>query len=156
MIKIVEVKTAKQYAEIKKLFLEYETWLGFDLSFQSFEKEVSTLPGKYKPPWGSILIALYHEKIAGCIALRPLEQTICEMKRFFVRPQFRGKGIGRLLAKAIIKKAKDIGYIKMRLDTHNSFKPAIAIYKNLGFKETGAYYENPMLDISYWELDLRN
>lgn len=155
MIKIIEAKTTEQFKEVRKLFLEYKTWLGFDLSFQSFKHEVSTLPGKYSPPTGAIFMAMLNKNIAGCIALRPLEHSICEMKRFFVRPQFRGKGIGRHLAEISIKKAKDIGYTKMCLDTHNSFKAAIAIYQSLGFKETAAYYDNPMPDISYWELDLR-
>ena len=154
MLQIVEVKTPEQLGEIKKLFLEYETWLDFDLQFQDFEKEVASLPGKYAPPLGAIFLALSDQNSAGCIALRPIKENICEMKRFFVRAQFRGKGIGKKLAIANIDKAGEIGYAKMCLDTHNSFQAAIGIYKKLGFKKTLPYYYNPMPDVSYWELDL--
>jgi putative acetyltransferase len=154
MIQILQVHTPDQLIEIKKLFREYETWLGFDLSFQNFEKEVSSLPGKYTPPKGAILMASFNEHIAGCIAVRPLDKDICEMKRFFVRSKFRGYGIGKKLSEAIVEKAKEIGYAKIRLDTHNTFKAAIGIYRKLGFKEIDSYYHNPMPDVSYWELDL--
>jgi len=154
MLNIIEVKTPEQLDEIHKLFREYEAWLGFDLQFQDFEKEVSSLPGKYALPRGTILMALFDENVAGCIALRPINITICEMKRFFVRPQFRGKGIGKRLSELIVEKAREFGYKKMRLDTHNSFHTAIGIYKKLGFKETIPYYHNPMTDVSYWELNL--
>ncbi len=154
MLNIIEVKSKEQLDEIQKLFREYEAWLGFDLQFQDFEKEVTSLPGKYAPPRGTILMALFNENIAGCIALKPLNESICEMKRFFVRQQFQGKGIGKKLAELIVEKAREIGYTKMRLDTHNSFQAAIGIYKKLGFKETSPYYHNPMPDVSYWELVL--
>jgi putative acetyltransferase len=154
MLNIIEVKTEEQLYEIQKLFREYEAWLGFDLQFQDFEKEVSSLPGKYAPPRGTILMALFGENIAGCVALRPLNESICEMKRFFVRQQFQEKGIGKKLGELIVEKARKIGYTKMRLDTHNSFQAAIGIYKKLGFTETLPYYHNPRPDISYWELVL--
>ncbi|MDJ0956415.1 MAG: GNAT family N-acetyltransferase [Arenicellales bacterium] len=140
--------------EIKALFREYETFLGVDLCFQGFEEELAELPGKYKPPRGALLVAFVNSQVAGCVALRPLDNGHCEMKRLFVRPDYRGLGLGRQLAHRIIEVSRDIGYERMKLDTLDFLEDAIHLYKSLGFKQTGSYYDNPLEKVSYWELDL--
>ena len=140
--------------EIKALFREYETFLGVDLCFQGFEEELAELPGKYKPPRGALLVALVNSQVAGCVALRPLDSGHCEMKRLYVRPDYRGLGLGRQLAHRIIEVSREIGYERMKLDTLDFLEEAIHLYKSLGFKQTGSYYDNPLEKVSYWELDL--
>ncbi|MGR3809484.1 GNAT family N-acetyltransferase [Jiulongibacter sp. NS-SX5] len=138
----------------KELFREYEEWLGLDLCFQGFEEELRSLPGKYAEPEGSILFYETENEVAGIIALRALEKGICEMKRLYVRPEFRGNKIGRKLSLEIINKAKTLGYRKMKLDTLARLKPAVRIYRELGFTETKAYNYNPDETVMYFELDL--
>jgi len=128
--------------------------LGFDLDFKNFKKELANLPGDYAPPGGRLLIALWREQLSGCVALRKLEDRICEMKRLYVRPQFRGKGIGRALAEAIIEKAREIRYHSMRLDTISSMDGARALYLSLGFKEIAPYRYNPIKGAAFMELGL--
>ena len=140
--------------EIRALFREYETFLGVDLCFQGFEEELTDLPGKYEPPRGALLIAFVNKQVAGCVALRPLDNGCCEMKRLFVRPEYRGLGLGRQLAHRIIEESKEIGYERMRLDTLEFLEGAIHLYRSLGFKQIGSYYDNPLEKVSYWELDL--
>ena len=140
--------------EIEALFREYETFLGVDLCFQGFEEELADLPGKYTPPRGALLIAFVNDQAAGCVALRPLDNGSCEMKRLFVRPDYRGLGLGRQLAHRIIEESKKIGYERMKLDTLEFLEEAIHLYKGLGFKQIGSYYDNPLEKVSYWELDL--
>lgn len=140
---------------IRTLFREYEAFLGVDLCFQSFEEELRTLPGKYAEPKGRLYLALCDGEAAGCIALRPIDETACEMKRLFVREKYRGLGIGELLAKQLISDAKEIGYTLMRLDTLNTLTSAVTLYRKLGFKETDAYYDNPYEGVIYFELTLR-
>ena len=141
--------------DIEALFREYEAFLNVDLCFQGFEEELADLPGKYAPPMGALFIAFVDSQVAGCVALRPLANGDCEMKRLFVRPEHRGLGLGRELAHRIIKKSKEIGYKRMKLDTLDFLEGAIHIYKGLGFKQIGSYY-NPLETVSYWELDLEN
>ena len=141
-------------AEIKALFREYERFLGVDLCFQGFEEELVDLPGKYTPPRGALFIAFVDNQAAGCVALRPLDNGSCEMKRLYVRPDYRGLGLGRQLAHRIIEESKDIGYKHMKLDTLDFLEGAIHLYRSLGFKQTGSYYDNPLEKVSYWELDL--
>jgi GNAT superfamily N-acetyltransferase len=138
------------------MMLEYATWLEFKLCFQGFEEEMRTLPGKYAPPAGRLLLALWDEKAAGVIALRPLaEPGVCEMKRLYVRPEFRAHGIGRVLAERVIAEAAEIGYTKMRLDTvPGKMDRAIAMYRELGFKETQPYYNTPVGQTLFMELAL--
>ena len=118
------------------------------------EEELSSLPGQYAPPEGRLLIAAYGDDPAGCIALRKLENRICEMKRLYVKPQFRGAGIGRALAEAIIEEAKEIGYHRMRLDTVPPMESARSLYTSLGFKKIGAYRYNPIQGAEFMELAL--
>jgi GNAT superfamily N-acetyltransferase len=133
---------------------EYAALLGVDLCFQSFEAELEGLPGKYAPPNGALLIALHQDEAAGCVALRDLGDGVCEMKRLFVRPQFRKFGLGRQLADTIIAKADQLGYLLMRLDTLDRLSEAMRLYERLGFRKIPAYYDNPLAGVVYWELDL--
>ena len=139
---------------VRRLFREYEAFLGANLDFQDFEQELRGLPGKYASPNGALLIGLSGNKTVGCVAVRRLDSTICEMKRLFVKPQARGKGMGRKLAQEIISIAQKLGYSLMRLDTLDRLAEAMHLYESLGFKRTDAYYHNPLSGVVYWERDL--
>jgi ribosomal protein S18 acetylase RimI-like enzyme len=156
MTDIIQAQSPEDIAHARELFKEYEAWLEVDLCFQSFEKELAELPGKYAPPDGRLLLAIDNGKVAGCAALRKIGDGICEIKRLFLRPGFRGQGLGRRLAQAIIQEAKQIGYERMRLDTlPPKMNDAIALYRSLGFKEIDSYYDNPVPGAKFMELDLR-
>ncbi len=156
MIEIIQVETGEQIEEIRKLFREYEKWLGLDLCFQGFEEELRNLPAKYAVPDGKLFLALIDGKTADCIALRKLEQGICEMKRLYVRNEFRGSGLGKKLIEKLIGEARFIGYKKMRLDTlPNQMSKAVNIYKSYKFAEIPPYYENPHKETLFLELDLK-
>jgi GNAT superfamily N-acetyltransferase len=133
----------------------YADWLAVDLCFQGFERELSELPGAYAPPQGRLLLARVGGDVVGCVALRPLEPDICEMKRLWVEPGFSGTGIGRRLAETIVQAARDIGYGKVRLDTFPERMPAAQhLYRALGFREIPAYYDNPQACVTMLELEL--
>ncbi|HUK24737.1 MAG TPA: GNAT family N-acetyltransferase [Terriglobales bacterium] len=150
-----QAESPAQIAQVRELFLEYARSLGFSLCFQSFDKELAELPGDYTPPEGRLLLAEYDGAPAGCVALHKLEGGVCEMKRLYLRPQFRGKGLGRALAEAIIAEARSIGYKRMRLDTVEPImQNAVALYRLLGFKEIRPYRENPIKGAMYMELEL--
>ncbi len=155
MLEIAQAETKEQIAEAKMLFREYEAWLGMDLCFQGFEAELASLPGKYAAPPGRLLLAYSDGEVAGCIALRKLEEGICEMKRLFVRDSFRGQHIGQKLIERLIGDAKLIGYARMRLDT---FPPkmgkAVKLYESHGFRAIPPYYDNPHDGVLFMELDL--
>jgi ribosomal protein S18 acetylase RimI-like enzyme len=152
---IVQGETSGQIEEVRLLFREYEAWLGVDLCFQSFEEELENLPGKYAKPSGRLFLALSAEKIAGCIALRKIGDATCEMKRLFVRPDFRGLRLGKMLIEKVIAEAKAIGYRRMRLDTLPDKMPeAVELYQFNGFREIPPYYENPHQETLFMELDL--
>lgn len=155
-IEIVSVLTEDKASLVlaKELILEYSNSLDFDLDFQDFDDELANLPGDYSEPDGQLLIAYESGKPAGCVALRKIGEAICEMKRLYVRPEFRGKGIGKALAKKVIADAREIGYSKMRLDTVSSMTEAIALYRSLGFVEIVKYRVNPLPDALFLELDL--
>ena len=149
----IQARSAGDIQNARELFEEYAAWLQIDLCFQSFDKELAGLPGQYAPPDGRLLLAIEDEQIAGCVALRKIGEGTCEMKRLFVRSQFRGKGLGRRLAEAIIAEARQIGYEHMRLDTlPGKMDQAIGIYRSLGFQEIPPYYQNPVAGATFMEL----
>jgi putative acetyltransferase len=143
--------TREQLPLVRELFREYGAALGVDLSFQDFETEIGTLPGKYGPPDGCILLAWVGDELAGCIALRPLEPKVCEMKRLWVRSRFRGRALGEHLSRELIACAANMGYAAMRLDTLASMGAAQRLYRSLGFREIPAYYANPLPGTLYME-----
>jgi putative acetyltransferase len=153
-MRIDPARTPGDIEEARRLFREYETSLGIDLCFQNFEQELAELPGKYAPPGGALLLARGGGGIAGCVALRPLEEEICEMKRLYVRDAFRGLGVGRLLAEEIIARARRLGYRKMRLDTLPSMRRAIPLYRSLGFTDIPPYTTNPVEGVLFLEKEL--
>jgi len=152
---IFSATSPAQIAQARELFLEYAHSLGFSLCFQNFDKELAALPGDYTPPDGRLLLAEHEGQLAGCVALHKLESDVCEMKRLYLRPQFRGKGLGRALADRIIAEARQIGYRRMRLDTVEPvMKEAVAMYRKIGFKEIAPYCPNPIAGALYMELEL--
>jgi GNAT superfamily N-acetyltransferase len=153
-VKIVDGHGEEWLPAVRELFLEYADSLDVDLGFQDFERELSELPGDYAPPAGRLLIALMPQP-AGCVALRPYEAGVCEMKRLYVRPSARGTGLGRRLAEAIVDAGRLAGYERMRLDTLPSMAEARSLYGSLGFEEIEAYRENPVHGTTYFELPLR-
>ena len=154
MLRILNVETGKDIETVTNLFQEYADSLGFDLCFQNFEQELAGLPGDYAPPEGCLLLAKYGGEIAGCVALRKLSDGVCEMKRLYVKPRFRGLKIGRALAEAIIEEARRIRYSRMRLDTVPSMETARGLYASLGFKEISPYRYNPIEGTVFMELKL--
>jgi len=154
MLKIIQAQSESELASIRQLFKEYTDSLGFDLSFQNFEQEFAELPGKYAMPEGRLLLAIDDNKIVGCVGLRKFENDICEMKRLYVRQQFRRNGFGRALAQKVIDDARIIGYKYMRLDTVPWMNEAIALYRSMGFIEIPAYRFNPIKGTLYFELKL--
>jgi putative acetyltransferase len=155
MIQLFPAHNPDQSEQVRALFHEYAAWLEIDLCFQNFEKELAELPGEYVPPNGCLLLAVDGDQVAGCIALRKIGDGICEMKRLFVRSEFRGRGLGRRLTEAIVTEARAIGYQRIRLDTlPPKMNDAIALYRSLGFKEIEPYYRNPVPGAKFMELKL--
>ena len=154
VIRLFSAQSPEQIQSARTLFEEYAAELNISLCFQNFAEELAGLPGKYAPPSGGLLLAEFDGRLAGCVALRKIEDGVCEMKRLFVRQEFRGYSIGRRLAEAIIVEARQIGYRVMRLDTLKKLKAALALYDSLGFQPTKPYYENPTEDVVYLELKL--
>jgi ribosomal protein S18 acetylase RimI-like enzyme len=147
---MLHIHPAIDVAIARELFLEYARSLGVDLSFQDFEREVATLPGDYDP----ILVAHWDSEPAGCVALHPMNPPVCEMKRLYVRPQFRGHRIGRTLAQRIIAEARARGFQRMRLDTLPTMREAVPLYASLGFREIEPYRFNPIAGTKFMELSL--
>jgi len=156
MLTIIQAESEEHLATVRELMLEYAAWLEFELCFQGFEEELRTLPGKYALPQGRLLLALWDGEAAGIGALRPLaEEGVCEMKRLYVRPQFRGHSIGLALAQRLIQDAAEIGYQRMRLDTvPGKMDSAIAMYRRLGFRPIKPYYGTPISKTLFMELEL--
>lgn len=154
MLEITSVQDDSLLPDVRGLFREYANSLGFHLCFQDFEQELAELSVRYAPPQGAILIGRWNGDLASCVAMKPLGDGLCEMKRFFVRPEFRDKGIGRQMAEAIIAAGRKAGYRAMRLDTVPSMQSAIKIYEALGFSDTEPYVFNPVPGVRYLELVL--
>jgi GNAT superfamily N-acetyltransferase len=155
MIRIIQAESNEHITEARALFREYEAWLDMDLCFQGFEQELNELPGKYRMPDGRLLLAYFDDRLAGCIAMRKIEDGVCEMKRLFVRDGFRGQHLGAHLIETLIDAARKEGYSKMRLDT---FPPkmgkAVSLYEFHGFRPIDPYYNNPHDGVLFMELDL--
>jgi GNAT superfamily N-acetyltransferase len=154
MLRVKSATSMRELEQIRDLFIDYSYSLGFDLSFQNFERELNELPGDYSPPSGRLLLGFHDSDPVGCVALRRISEEICEMKRLFVRPQCRGLGLGRVLAMKVIEDACGMGYRRMRLDTVPTMQTAIALYVSLGFKEIEPYRYNPIKGAKFMELHL--
>lgn len=150
-VDLVEATDQLHLTFVRELFAEYAEALGIDLSFQGFDEELASLPGAYAPPAGRLLVALDGHTAAGCVALRPLGERACEMKRLYVRPAYRGTGLGRMLVLAIVAAGRELAYECMRLDTLPSMGAAIALYRSLGFEPIEPYRENPVADARFLE-----
>ena len=151
---IAPAHLANDIETVRELFREYERAIGVDLCFQNFAQELANLPGDYAPPDGRLYVAQRGDGVAGCIALRKFSDGVCEMKRLYVRPAFRGFGLGKRLALQVIEDARRIGYQRMVLDTLPSMTDAIAMYRRLGFQEITPYRPNPVVGALYMELTL--
>lgn len=151
---ILQASSPGHIAQARALFEEYAAWLKIDLAFQGFAAELKSLPGVYAPPCGRLLLSFVGDDVAGCVALRPLKEAVCEMKRLFVRPNFRGQGIGALLTKQIVAEARAIGYHTMRLDTLARMQSAVRLYQSLGFEPCAPYYPTPLPDTVFMALRL--
>ena len=158
---VIEILSPRHEADLlqtKEIFLAYAKAINIDLCFQDFDTELANLPGDYSPPRGALLLAWVDQKLAGCCAMRPLDSSdyanAAEMKRLFVRPEFRGLGLGRQLAESIIDAARMSGYDSVLLDTLDDMEIARAMYEDLGFKEIPPYYHTPLAGAHYLKVDL--
>jgi putative acetyltransferase len=155
VLRITQATTQNDIEQARELFKEYEASLGISLCFQNFSDELANLPGDYAPPRGRLLLAREFDQLVGCVALRPVGPTTCEMKRLFLRSEYRSRGLGRVLVEAVIEAARKIGYTHMRLDTiSDRMGRAIELYKSIGFVEIEPYYQSPVDTTKFMELDL--
>ena len=154
MAEIIPVTTLEQLELFRALCFEYAEWLKFDMSFQGFQEEMAGLPGDYAAPRGQILLAMDQGQAVGCVAVRPLKDGVCEMKRLFVQPSQRGKGTGRALAAAIIAEGRRLGYRTMMLDSVDWLREALTLYLSFGFQNCEAYRHNPLIGAVFLKLDL--
>lgn len=155
IIQVVQAVTETHISTIREMFVEYAKSLNIDLCFQNFDKEVNGLPGEYALPRGRLLLAMFESKVAGCVALKRINDEVCEMKRLYVRSEFRGKGIGKRLTTDVMEQARLIGYRQMRLDTLPSMKEAIALYRSLGFEIIAPFRDLPVSGALFMQARLR-
>lgn len=153
-MRIVTAASPAQFADAKTLVEEYVASLGVSLDFQDYREEISRFPGEYAAPFGTVLVAYERGAAVGVVALRPIDGSVCEMKRMYVRPGFRGQGVGRKLSDRLIEKAVQLGYSKMRLDTLSEMDAARSLYRSLGFREIPPYRYNPIPGARFLELEL--
>ena len=151
---VIPAETEDEVRRARDLVVEYAASLGFELDFQSFEEELAVFPGDYAPPRGSLLLAVREGEAVGCVAARAIGADVCEMKRLYVQPNFRGGGIGEMLVDAVIDEARRMGYKSMRLDAIRTMEAAVALYRSKGFKEIPPYRFNPVEGALYMELSL--
>ena len=149
---------ASDMAAVVRLFEAYAASIGVDLCFQGFADELAQLPGAYRPPHGALLLATLDGAAIGCVALRPLGReggvALGEVKRLYVEPRARGAHAGRALMEALLRRAREIGYATLKLDTLATMDRARALYASLGFRECAPYYRNPLPGVAYMALDL--
>ena len=155
LIQVVRAVDTRSVAIVRELFREYADSLDFSLDFQDFEREVRGLPGEYAAPQGALLLAWVEGDAAGCVGVRPIDPTTCEMKRLYVRPEFRVRGVGRVLAERAVEEGRNQGYERMRLDTVPSLRAAITLYRSMGFTDIAPYRENPVPGALFLERRLR-
>ncbi len=153
-MKTVKASKINHFNDFKKLLYAYYNFLNINLDFQDFKKELSSIPGKYGTPDGCLLLGYDNDIVVGCVAIRKLEKNICEMKRLYIKDEYHGCGYGMILVDRIIHESKLIGYQYMRLDTIDKLSSAINLYKKIGFKTIPPYYDTPLPDTTFWELDL--
>ena len=154
-MKLIQATSDEEIRQARQLFEEYAAWLGLNLCFQNFDKELAELPGPYAPPGGRLFLAYDNDQLAGCIALRQIGDGISEMKRLYVRPEFRGQGLGRGLTENLLREAGEIGYRRVRLDTlPGKMDQAIVMYRALGFINIAPYYNNPVVGAAFMEFVL--
>ena len=151
---VFQATTDKDIEAARTLFNEYAAGLGISLCFQNFDQELAALPGAYSPPMGCLLLAEMDGRALGCVALRPLSTAVCEMKRLYVDPGHRGSGAGLTLIRAVMDRARALGYTAMRLDTLPTMAKAIKLYGSLGFQQIEPYYSNPVPGALFFECKL--
>jgi carbonic anhydrase len=156
VIRVLGAEHGDEIEQVRQFFRNYAGWLGVDLSFQNFDEEMANLPGRYAEPEGRLFYATVGGKGAGCVGVRRLAEGICELKRLYVEPTFRGSGVGRALALAGIRAARQIGYRKIMLDTLPAMRMAVKLYRELGFTAAPAYYQTPVEGTQFLALDLEN
>jgi putative acetyltransferase len=154
-VQIVEAVTTADYAVGRAMFEEYARAIDVDLCFQDFAAELDRLSVMYAPPAGALLLARAGQDVAGCVGLRKLRDDICEMKRLYVAPAFRGQHVGRRMAEDIARRARELGYRTLVLDTLGTMEAAQRLYLSMGFKPATSYYVNPLPNVKYFSLDLQ-
>jgi putative acetyltransferase len=154
--KIIHAASCEEISAVGDLMREYAETLGVDLSYQNFDREVQSLPGEYAPPAGSLLLAIAGDEAAGCVAIRPLAEKFCEMKRLYVRPAWRSTGLGKRLVEAALDDARRAGHEYVRLDTLPTMISARHLYASLGFRPIAPYYASPIVGTAFLQLDLTN
>lgn len=153
-IRIEPADQPRDLRAVRRLLEEYGPSLAIDLEYQSFAEELRTLPGRYAPPQGSLLLARQGARAVGCVALRALSSVDCEMKRLYVRPAFRRHGLGRALVERIVAEAQRIGYRRMLLDSLPTMTDAMKLYRSIGFRDTAPYTQSPVPGTVFLEMRL--